>query len=710
MRQSNRDFRGCLNRSLFEGVEAARFGNLEKRKAESMLAFYQAAKVLILLLWLGAPLTGQAGGHYNVIQESQNAGGGRLSGGHYTIESSLGEIGGAGQSPATHRAFFQGYAWQINEAPYPITQAASDIAGTTAKLNGLVNPNTQSSTAFFEYGLTTAYGLTTSPQTLGYGGVFLPINSPVTGLQLNQNYHFRVVASNLDGLVRGADQTFNTGNNTPAGNNVAVQPVDTTTGTTPAAVAFAQVTQAGTTALTTSGSGSPPPTGFQVGTPARYYEITTTASYLGAIQICLNYTGINYVNEAGLKLFHFENGAWVDVTSSLDTINKLIYGAVTSLSPFAIFESTQKTPVITWANPASISYGTPLSGTQLNATANTPGSFTYTPPAGTVLPAGNGQKLTVTFNPTDTTLYRSTTATVLIEVGKATLTITAEDKAKVAGGAMPALTAKYAGFVNGDGASSLIPAPVLSTIANASSPAGSYPITVSGAGSDNYSILYIGGTLTVMPASLSLVISPQTVRQSTLMTVTFQLYVPPDINFIPSSPNIQRQTGSTWSVVAARMYDDGSNGDAIPNDNIYTIQLDLKEPASGPIVFRCSVAYKGQILRKFSNTCVLTVGASSGLTGLGIRINHDGASGSQLAAHSAAKTIAGEGRAQAEPTGQFVTIMVPTVAGKNCVLECTDSLIEPKWMPVLRVEGDGEVKSYRDSVSASQRFYRVRDE
>ena len=46
------------------------------------------------------------------------------------------------------------------------------------------------------------------------------------------------------------------------------------------------------------------------------------------------------------------------------------------------------TPLITWATPAPIVQGTTLSGAQLNATANVPGTFVYTPSAGTVLPAG----------------------------------------------------------------------------------------------------------------------------------------------------------------------------------------------------------------------------------------------------------------------------------------------------------------------------------
>ena len=49
---------------------------------------------------------------------------------------------------------------------------------------------------------------------------------------------------------------------------------------------------------------------------------------------------------------------------------------------------TSNVPTITWNAPAAISYGTALSSTQLNATANVPGTFAYTPAAGTVLKAG----------------------------------------------------------------------------------------------------------------------------------------------------------------------------------------------------------------------------------------------------------------------------------------------------------------------------------
>ena len=75
----------------------------------------------------------------------------------------------------------------------------------------------------------------------------------------------------------------------------------------------------------------------------------------------------------------------------------------------------QAKPVVTWAAPASILYGTPLSSTQLDATANVPGTFVYNPPAGTVLAAGN-QILSVTFSPTDSVDYTSANAQVNLQV------------------------------------------------------------------------------------------------------------------------------------------------------------------------------------------------------------------------------------------------------------------------------------------------------
>src|SRR5205814_522711 len=91
-----------------------------------------------------------------------------------------------------------------------------------------------------------------------------------------------------------------------------------------------------------------------------------------------------------------------------------------------------------------------------------------------------------------------------LTVTPAALTITADDKTRAYGAANPALTVRYAGFVNGDTAASLTTAPSTATTTMASSAVGMYPIAVSGAVSANYTIAYVSGTLTVTPATLTI--------------------------------------------------------------------------------------------------------------------------------------------------------------------------------------------------------------
>src|SRR5208337_1620369 len=162
-------------------------------------------------------------------------------------------------------------------------------------------------------------------------------------------------------------------------------------------------------------------------------------------------------------------------------------------------------PVLTWANPADITYGTALDGTQLDATANVAGTFTYTPAPGTVLSAGAGQTLSVTFTPTDTADYNSVTATATatINVSQAQLTVAADDESMTYGSSVPALTDTITGFVNGDDAGVVSGTPGLSTTATSSSDPGSYPNTVcvSGLSATNYSFVGQNGTLTIGTAT-----------------------------------------------------------------------------------------------------------------------------------------------------------------------------------------------------------------
>ncbi|MDG2224596.1 MAG: choice-of-anchor Q domain-containing protein [Rubripirellula sp.] len=88
-------------------------------------------------------------------------------------------------------------------------------------------------------------------------------------------------------------------------------------------------------------------------------------------------------------------------------------------------------PVITWDDPATITFGTALDGTQLNATTSVLGTFEYTPVAGTVLNAGLDQPLNVEFTPSNTANYEVANKTVQIDVSKAVPVITWDDPATV---------------------------------------------------------------------------------------------------------------------------------------------------------------------------------------------------------------------------------------------------------------------------------------
>src|SRR5687768_13620968 len=82
----------------------------------------------------------------------------------------------------------------------PTTGPATNITNTTATLTGTV---TEDAEVYFQYGTTTAYGLTTPRQRVEAG----PVQAPVTNLTAETTYHYRLVAV---GEPAGNDQTFTT--------------------------------------------------------------------------------------------------------------------------------------------------------------------------------------------------------------------------------------------------------------------------------------------------------------------------------------------------------------------------------------------------------------------------------------------------------------------------------------------------------------------
>ena len=74
------------------------------------------------------------------------------------------------------------------------------------------------------------------------------------------------------------------------------------------------------------------------------------------------------------------------------------------------------TPPISWPSPAAIAYGTPLGGSQLDATSSVPGAFSYPSNLGGTVLGGGAHSLQVTFTPSDSTDYQSAVGTTTLQV------------------------------------------------------------------------------------------------------------------------------------------------------------------------------------------------------------------------------------------------------------------------------------------------------
>ena len=97
--------------------------------------------------------------------------------------------------------------------PEANTGLAAAIDATSAVLNGTVSPNGLTTTYYFEYGTTTAYGLVTASRTTDADA---SVSETVGGLSADTTYHYRLVATNSSGTSYGPDRSFQTASTDPA--------------------------------------------------------------------------------------------------------------------------------------------------------------------------------------------------------------------------------------------------------------------------------------------------------------------------------------------------------------------------------------------------------------------------------------------------------------------------------------------------------------
>jgi hypothetical protein len=102
-------------------------------------------------------------------------------------------------------------------SPAVVTGSATSIKQTSAVLNGTVNPNGSSSTYYFQWGLTTGYGVNGPAHSAGSGVKPVAVHETAGTLIPGTTYHYRLVATNQGGTTVGSDRTFTTAGHPPPG-------------------------------------------------------------------------------------------------------------------------------------------------------------------------------------------------------------------------------------------------------------------------------------------------------------------------------------------------------------------------------------------------------------------------------------------------------------------------------------------------------------
>ena len=101
----------------------------------------------------------------------------------------------------------QGPAVSFTTSAVPATiegESFTDVGSTNVTLNAQIDPNGTSTSYYWEYGPSAAYGSRTPEVSIGEGYSALPASAHLEGLAANSEYHFRVVAVSAAGTEHGS--------------------------------------------------------------------------------------------------------------------------------------------------------------------------------------------------------------------------------------------------------------------------------------------------------------------------------------------------------------------------------------------------------------------------------------------------------------------------------------------------------------------------
>jgi hypothetical protein len=284
------------------------------------------------------------------------------------------------------------------------------------------------------------------------------------------------------------------------------------------------VVTAPATSTVVSSSLNPSTYGQSVTFTAKVTNITTSTAPSGSVEF---FDGSTDLGAGTLGTSSGNQTTWTFTTSALNaathTIKAVFSGASFGASSDSLSQTVKQKALTITASSATVTYGdavptiTPsyagfITGDNENNSLSTP------PSCSTTYTKGSG----VSGSPYQTSCTGAVSANYSpgyvpgsVTVGRAKLTVTADDKTHQYSDPPPALTYKITGFVNGDPASVVSGSASCSTTGSQTVQAGSYPIScdASGLSASNYTFTPAPGTMAVTQEDASIQFTGDTIAQ-----------------------------------------------------------------------------------------------------------------------------------------------------------------------------------------------------
>jgi hypothetical protein len=295
---------------------------------------------------------------------------------------------------------------------------------------------------------------------------------------------------------------------------------------------------------------------------------------------------------------------------------------------------TQTATTLSWAPPAAIEYGVPLGATQLNAVSSVPGTITYAPAAGAILPPGQ-TTITATFIPTDNFDYTGATASQAVAVTAPSLSGISPSNVNL-GSANTTITVSGQGFLNGavvewnstalattwvglNTLTAIVPSSLLAnagtatiTVAdpNGVAVSGSQIFTVAAApvtaqatapstitaGEDSSVTLTVGAYPVPITATLTLSFTPAQANGPPDPTVVFPNNTDTETINIPANnnatiPAVDFSSGSTAGTITLTVRLTAGGADVTPTN---LVPIAIAVPAAAPVIKSATLARNGE--------------------------------------------------------------------------------------------------------------------